>query len=167
MFKHGIFLGLLITVLSCGKMTKHSLDKTGSIANPPDISLEEFKQLDWIVGNWKTQVEGPGFYQDFRFLNDSILEIRSYQMNGKDTSNTNLASVYWRNKHLYMGVNGEWVAVMMRDSAMRFDPLRKGWLAIDWKMNNKDQWTLTHSREGFNRPIKMVRQAPLEELMRK
>lgn len=166
MFKYGCLLCLLCAAFSCKQPQQQHIDKTGSTAHPPDISLDEFKHLDWIVGNWKTQVEGPGFYQDIRFTNDSTLEIRSYQLNGKDTSNTNLASLFWRNQHLYMGVNAEWVVVSMTDSTLRLDPVRQGWLAIDWKKNSQEEWTMTHSKTDFRRSIKMKRQPALEELMK-
>ena len=157
MRKFAILLGLLFSLFSCKNTPKAPLEKSGTATNPPDISLEEFKQMEWLTGHWETDVPGQGFYQDFRFSNDSTLEVRSYQLNGKDTSNVTLSQVYWKNRHLYMGVNGEWVVVQMTNTSVHFDPVRPDWNTIEWRQDGKDEWTMKHAKPNFNRSIKMKR----------
>lgn len=133
--------------------------------NPPVFEKKDLQKLRWIEGTWKSDVSGPGFYQTYHFPNDSILEVVSYQLNGKDTSSTNITQVYWRNGHFYIGVKGEWVAVHLDKISVEFDPMRDGWNSIHWLQNSKDEFTATHTKPDFVRTIHMKKQPPLRELL--
>ncbi|MFN0034827.1 MAG: hypothetical protein ACKVUS_07170 [Saprospiraceae bacterium] len=139
----------------------------GNAHTPPAYKKTDLQKLRWIEGNWKSEVAGPGFYQLYHFPTDSTLEVVSYQFNGKDTSATTLATVYWKNDHLYLGPNGEWVAVLLDGKSFQLDPVRDGWHSIHWTQNSQDEWTAVQKKPEVVRTIKMKRQPPLTELMKK
>lgn len=137
----------------------------GDVGNPPTYKKSDFQKLRWVEGNWKTDVSGPGYYQIFHFPTDSTLDIISYQFDGKDTSSTTISTVYWRNNHIYLGPNGEWVAVLLDKKSFQLEPVRRGWNSIIWTQKNKDEWTSVQRKPEFVRTINMKRQPPLEKLL--
>jgi hypothetical protein len=157
-------LGLSICMLIACKETPVL---PGNAQNPPIYKKSDLQKLRWIEGNWKSEVSGPGYYQTYHFPTDSTLEVVSYQFDGKDTFGTNLSRVYWRNNHLYLGPNGEWVAVLLDKKSFQLDPIRDGWNNIQWTQNSKDEWTSVQKKPNFERTIKMKRQSPLNELIKK
>ncbi len=163
MTKYLIFIFALCALISC----KETPTLPGSADHPPTYQKEALQKLRWIEGNWKTDVAGPGYYQTYQFATDSTLEIVSYQFDGKDTSATTTAKVYWRNNHLYLGPNGEWVAVLLDKKSIQLDPVRQGWLSINWTKNSPDEWTSVQKKPDFTRTIKMKRQPALSELLKK
>lgn len=163
MIKHLICALTLCAFCAC----KETPAVPGTIDNPPTYKKSDLQKLRWIEGNWKSMVDGPGFYQAYSFPTDTTLEIVSYQFDGKDTSATNLSTVYWRNNHLYMGPNGEWVAVLLDKTKFQLNPVRDGWNNIQWTKNSKDEWTAVQQKPTFTRTIKMKRQPSLEELLKK
>jgi len=162
MTKLVLLIAALCTLLSC----KETPLTPGNAQNPPFYKKSDLQKLRWIEGNWKSVVDGPGFYQTFSFPTDSTLNIFAYQFDGKDTSVTSLNTVYWRNNHLYLGSTGEWVAVLLGKNTFQLDPIREGWNTINWTQNSKDEWTVVHKKPDFTRTIKMKRQPPLEELLK-
>lgn len=159
---------LILIFACCAHLgCKETPSLPGNAANPPVYQKSELQKLRWIEGNWKSQVDGPGFYQTYTFPTDSTLEVLSYQFNGRDTSATNKTRVYWRNNHIYLGPNGEWVAVLLDKKAFQLNPVREGWNTINWTQNSKDEWTAINQKPDFTRTIKMKRQPPLEELLKK
>ncbi len=164
MIKHLLFILTVLVVAAC----KETPVLPGDPNNPPAYSKSDLKKLNWIVGNWKSEVSGQGFYQQYSFPTDSTLEILSYQFDGKDTSASIVSMVYWTNQHLYMGPNKEWVGVLLTDQAFQLSPTPLGYQTINWTYDEKKgTWTAVHKRPDFTRTIKMVRQAPLSELLQK
>ncbi len=152
----------ICTFLSC----KETPLVRGNAKNPPTYKKTDLQKLRWIEGNWKSMVDGPGYYQTIYFPTDSTLEVLSYKFEGKDTTNLGQTRVYWRNDHLYIGPNGEWVAVLLSKNEFQLDPVREGWNNIIWTQNNKDEWTSVQEKADFIRTIKMKRQPPLESLLK-
>ena len=155
---------LAFTMFSC----EESETAPGNAQNPPVYQKSDLEKLRWIEGTWKTDVSGPGYYQTFHFPSDSILEVVSYQFDGKDTSNTTISTLYWKNNHFYMGPNGEWVAVHLNKNSIQLDPIRADWHTIHWSYDNeKNEWTAVQKKPDFIRTIKMKKQAALEDMLKK
>ncbi|MCC7467543.1 MAG: hypothetical protein IT261_14775 [Saprospiraceae bacterium] len=164
MTKH---LFIILSILSLSACKEEPV-LPGDPNNPPAYSKADLKKLKWIEGNWKSDVGGQGFYQQYAFPTDSTLEILSYQFDGKDTSANTITTLYWSNQHLYMGPNKEWVGVLLTDNALQLSPTRAGWHTINWTYDKeKGTWTAVHKRPDFIRTLKMIRQAPLGELQQK
>lgn len=162
MAKYSLIALMLLTFLAC----KEKPAAPATAQNPPTFQKSDLQKLRWIEGNWKSEVSGPGFYQAYYFPSDSTLEIVSYEFDGKDSSATSIATVYWKNGHLYFGPNGEWVNVLLDDKSCLFNPIREGWHSISWTKNSYDEWTVVHKKPEFVRTIKMKRQPPLAELLK-
>lgn len=153
----------LIVLVSC----KETPAVPGNAFDPPTYKKSALQKLRWIEGNWKSEVAGPGFYQTYHFPTDSTLEIVSYQFNGKDTSATNISTVYWSNNHIYLGPNKEWVAVLLDKKTFQLDPVRDGWNNINWTQTNENEWVAVQKKPNFIRTLKMKRQPSLAELLKK
>lgn len=167
MHKYLIFCFAWLTFISC-KETPSAPVTPGDPNNPPKYSKSDLKKLRWIKGNWKTDLDGPGFYQNYTFTSDTSLNILSYQFNGTDTSANATSIVYWSNNHIYLGPNKEWVAVLLTDNELLLSPTRLGWHTIHWTVNKeKETWTAVHKRPDFTRTIKMKRHIPLSEMLKK
>ena len=162
MIKYLPLIVALYTIFGC----KETPSTPGNAYNPPTYKKSDLQKLRWIEGNWKTDVVGPGYYQTYLFPTDSTLEVVSYQFDGKDTSATTYATVYWKNDHFYLGPNGEWIAVQLDKKSFQLDPIRDGWISINWTQNSKDEWTAVQKKPTFIRTIKMKRQPSLAELMK-
>lgn len=162
MTKHLFILLTILVAVGC----KDTPVEPGDPNNPPVYSKSDLKKLKWVEGNWKSDVDGQGYYQQYSFPTDSTLEILSYLFDGKDTSATSRSIIYWSNQHLYLGPNKEWVGVLLTDRALQLSPTRLGWHTINWTYDEKKgEWTAVHKRPDFIRTIKMVKQAPLSELL--
>jgi hypothetical protein len=162
MTKHLIIIFAFFALYAC----KESQVTPGSAANPPVYKKSDLQKLRWMEGNWKSMVDGPGYYQTYYFPNDSTLEVLSYQFNGTDTSATTKSTVYWKNKHIYLGPNGEWATVLLDKKTVQFDPVRPGWNTIKWTQNNPDEWIMVQQKPEITRTIKMKRQPALGELLK-
>ena len=156
------FLALFV-LISC----KETPATPGNAQNPPTYKKSELQKLRWIEGNWKSDVEGPGYYQTCLFPTDSTFMMLSYRFDGKDTSATTVSTVYWRNGHIYLGENGEWVAVLLDKKSIQLDPIRAGWISLNWTQNKPDEWTAVQKKPDFVRTVKMKRQPALNELLKK
>lgn len=161
MLKNTLFGLAVLTFFAC----QNAPLTPGDATHPPVYAKSDLQKLGWIRGTWKSEVSGTGYYQTFHFPSDSVLEIVSYQFDGKDTSGTTAASVYWKNDHLYMGPNGEWVAVLLDQGKFQLDPIHSGWHSISWTKNSADQWTFEQQKTDFKRTITMKRQPELSTLL--
>lgn len=164
MKKHLLFGLALCALVSCEEATIR-----GTADAPPELPKSALQKLRWVEGTWQSVVSGPGFYQTYYFPTDSTLEIVSYQFDGKDTSATTYATVYWKNHHIYLGPTGEWVAVLLGKDSFRLDPIRPSWHSISWSRDKEkdDEWTAQHKRPDFERTIKMKRTQPLDSMLTK
>lgn len=164
MTKQLFFILTVLVAIGC----QETPVEPGDPNNPPAYSKADFNKLRWIEGNWKTDlVDAKGFYQQCTFSSDTTLQILSYQFDGKDTTANTLTTLYWSNHHLYMGPNKEWVGVLLTDHSLQLSPARPGWHTINWTYDpKKGDWTAVHKRPDFIRTLKMIRQAPLSELLK-
>jgi len=159
----------LILILALGSFAscKEAPVLPGDAKNPPSYKKADLQKLRWIEGNWKSEVAGTGYYQTYHFPSDSILEVVSYRYDGKDTSGTTVSRVYWKNNHIYLGTYDEWVAVLLDKTSIQLAPTHLGWIAINWTQNSKDEWTSVQKKPDFERTVKMKRQPPLMQLIKK
>lgn len=158
---------ILIFTLCAWYSCKETSVTPGTAVNPPKYEKSDLKKLRWIEGNWKTDLQSTGYYQAFHFPTDSTLEIVSYQFNGQDTSSTSTSTLYWRNDHLYMGPNQEWVAVLLDKKNIQLDPVRPGWHSIYWTQNSDQEWTMVHKKPDLTRTLKMKKQPAIKDLLKK
>lgn len=66
-----------------------------------------------------------------------------------------------------MGPNGEWVAVLLDKKSFQLNPVRDGWNTINWTKTGPETWTAVHQKAEITRTIKMKRQPPLQDLLKK
>ncbi len=59
-------------------------------------SKNDLNNLRWIQGKWKGMGGDKPFYEIYQLTNDSTLMITSYEWNGKDSSNSSVDFVSWK-----------------------------------------------------------------------
>lgn len=75
-----------------------------------NFSKKNFKQLSWIVGNWKMQTKNGWLCEQWHVLNDSTLQSKGFNIKTKgDTLLLEAVQIRLRNKKLYYTstVNGQ------------------------------------------------------------
>lgn len=103
-------------------------------------SKKDLKKISWIEGNWKGMDGETPFYEIYKFKNDSIIEITSYEWNGTDSSNTSVSLLSWSNDKYYLGDNKNYNVVEITDSSIFMNTNHKANNSILWKIQNPDLW---------------------------
>lgn len=109
----------------------------------------DLKKIRWIEGNWKgTDGQNP-FYEIYKFINDTTIEITSYDWNGTDSSHSATSVLAWKNNHYYLGDSLNYKVVEITDSTISMDPNYKANNSILWKTKNATEWmALLKSKNG-------------------
>lgn len=122
-----------------------ALSVTGDAqGNAQRVTLDQFRSLRWIEGHWRGSGGAyPAFYEQYRFVNDSTIEMRSFPDSTFQTASE--TSTYEFRGGLISGGSQppKSIAVVLTDSSVQF--LRPGATrgGYTFTRNNADQWTAT------------------------
>jgi hypothetical protein len=100
----------------------------------------DLKKVDWLEGNWKGMDGQNPFYENYRFANDSTIEITSYEWNGTDSSGSSKTFVAWRNDAYYLEGGSSWKVTGITADSIAMIPHSKSSNTIVWKKNNQNGW---------------------------
>ena len=110
---------------------------------------KDLKKISWIEGNWKGMDGQSPFYEVYKFINDSTIEITSYDWNGIDSTNSSTSLVSWKNDRYYLGDSLNYVVNEITDSVISMNPNYKANNSINWKAKNSNAWTaILKSKNG-------------------
>lgn len=101
---------------------------------------DTLKKLSWIEGNWKGMDGDKPFYELYRMVNDTTLEIFSYSWNGKDSSESSRSVVGRKNGTYYLGDSLNYKVVALTDSSIFMIPNYKAFNSILWKRVDANKW---------------------------
>ena len=140
---------ILISVYSC---------KTKSATTTNIFTKGDLEKLRWIEGNWKGMDGTAPFYEIYKIINDSTLEITSYEWNGSDSSKTSKAYIAWRQNHYFLGDSLNWRASVITRNSVFLIPNYKATNSILWQKKNQNNWeaVLTSSKGVKNYPMERV-----------
>lgn len=117
----------------------------GLAASSQTVSEQTYTRHDlgkarWIEGNWKGMDGNTPFYEIYKLVNDSTLEITSYEWNGTDSSKSSKAFVAWKDGHYYLGDNLNWKVNAIIEDAIFMVPHQKAANEILWKRKDENNW---------------------------
>jgi hypothetical protein len=141
-----IVISFIISVFNSKTPEKNRLINT-----QPGYKKSDLKKIKWIEGKWKGLYEGKPFYEIYQFVNDSTLQITSYDWNGKDSSNSSVSHVYWKDGSYYLGSDLNWKVSAISDNEIKMLPNYKAYNDILWRNHDSKSWkAILTSKKGVN-----------------
>ena len=108
------------------------------------FGVSDLKKLHWIEGRWRGSAEGQTpFYEQYRFVNDSMLEITYYADSSFNTSSGG-GRVYLTVGRIYHAAGPSlWGASRIDESGIFFIPQKNAANSVSWSLQSPDVWTAT------------------------
>ena len=105
---------------------------------PVTVSLDEFRQLQWIAGAWR----GSGgayaaFYEEYRLVDDSTIQMRAFADSTFGAANDS-SRIELRNGTVR---SGDYVVVALTPDSIRFAQTGRG--GHTFTRTSADEWTAT------------------------
>ena len=138
-----IFIALIVSSIGCNDSSPASTDKhtdEKDIADVVSYKPKDLQKIKWISGNWKGMYNGKPFYEIYQFRNDTTLDVLSYDWNGKDSSNTSVSSVYWKDGAFYLGEKMNWKVSAITEQQIAMKKNFNASNDIIWKYNDNNSW---------------------------
>jgi hypothetical protein len=134
-------LSLVIITLFCycNNETNVTTAKAESVKSS-DYKKEDLKKIKWIEGKWKGLYNGQPFYEIYKMLNDSTLEVTTFDWNGKDSSNTDRSHVQWQDGFYYLGKEKNYKAVSITDKEIVMKRNNKANNDVIWRYSDANSW---------------------------
>jgi hypothetical protein len=115
-------------------------------------SRSDLKKLAWIEGDWKGMAGTTPFYEIYRMMDDSTLNIYSYNWDGKDSIGTSITPLQWKDGNYYLGDSLNWKVTDITDTSITMEPNYKAGNSIFWKKNSNSSWiAILKGKKGENR----------------
>jgi hypothetical protein len=109
-----------------------------SAAERPRFTVEQFRALRWLEGNWRgTLPNGGYFYESYRVVNDTI-QMRAH-VDSTFGPATDSSRFYFHDGTIYGGPNQ--VVDRIDEDGYRFVPLGPQTYSFVWKSTGPDSWT--------------------------
>ena len=131
-----------IGVFALVATSRLALAQRGWPTSPFQVS--DFKKLHWIEGRWRGSAPGQAsFYEQYRFVNDSTLEI-IYYGDSSFTSSSGRGRVYLTVGRIYHATGPSlWGASRLDTAGVFFIPQKNASNSVSWSFHSPDQWTAT------------------------
>ncbi len=156
--KYILFLLLPVFLSSCrDKATK---DETENKIHKEDIS-----KIKWIEGTWKGDYYSEPFYETYRMVNDSTIQIMTYMYLGSDTMSTTSNYFHWQDGAYYLGAALNYKAEKITDREIKMVPYGQASNDILWSYVNDSSWTalLTSASDTVNYTMQKV--PPMDSIL--
>lgn len=109
----------------------------------------DLKKIKWIEGKWRGMYNGAPFYEIYELINDSTLQITSFEWNGKDSSKTSKDFVAWQGNSYYLGHEKNYKVTAITDSQILMVPNNKASNSVLWKYRTDSSWdAILEARNG-------------------
>jgi hypothetical protein len=159
MIKFGIVIWITVILGSCGdnnkelKTEKDEPKDSTTIVKKDSItySKDDLKKIKWIEGKWRGMYNGKPFYEIYRMVNHSVLEIITYEWNGKDSSKSDKSFVSWKNGAYYLGHANNYKVTEISDTHIKMLPNYMASNDVLWKYVNENRWdAILKGKENTN-----------------
>jgi hypothetical protein len=97
-------------------------------------------KIKWIEGKWKGLYKGQPFYEFYQMINDSTIEITSFDWNGKDSSNTSRSYVQWQDGFYYLGKEKNYKTISFTDKEIVMKKNYKANNDVIWRYSDASGW---------------------------
>jgi hypothetical protein len=133
---------IVISACSCGG--SESKEEKEQVSAQPVSELqytkEDLKKMKWIEGKWKGLYNGNPFYEIYQFANDSTLQITAYEWNGKDSSQSKLSQVSFKDGAYWLGEKQNWKVDSITDTHIKMSPNVEAYNDIVWRYKDSVHW---------------------------
>lgn len=136
-FSLALFIVAAIAGCSGGRTQTSSTSQTPSAK----ITAEQLRKLRWIEGSWRgTGVNQAPFFERYRFEGDTVLAVDGFE-NEKLEKVAETTRFELKDGEFGGGSEGSrYVAVVLDDTSITFDPRIKANNSFIWKRESKDSW---------------------------
>ncbi len=140
--KYSFYFFFAFCLISCQnksnveESTSENVDETPALIQKGDLL-----KMNWIVGDWKSELNGIPFYEVYHMVNDSTLLVLSYVNLGTDSSSVVSNYLYWRKDAYYLGVALNYKVVELNEKEVKMVPHGQASNHILWTNVNPNTWT--------------------------
>jgi hypothetical protein len=141
---------------------EQSNDQTNNL-KPADSSIykkSDLQKIKWIEGKWRGMYKGQPFYEIYKMINDSILEVISFEWNGKDSSKTSRDLLYWKDGSYYLGEGETYKVIAISDKEISMKRNIKTSNDVLWRYNNDTSWIAELAQAGGVTKYDMIKFDP-------
>jgi hypothetical protein len=148
----GLAVGLAVMQgsLGCGSSPGARADE--SVENKVESQQyvkSDLIKIKWIEGKWKGLYKGEPFYEIYQFVNDTTLEITSYEWNGTDSSKSKKSYLYFKDGFYWLGDKQNWKVTSITESEIKMLPNVEAYNDIIWKYTGSFAWdAMLTSKKG-------------------
>jgi hypothetical protein len=113
-------------------------------AAPASVSLEEFRQLQWIAGTWRGSGGAyPAFYEEYRVVDDSTIQMRAFS-DSTFSAGTDSSLIEFRGGSVQSrGEQRTYVALALAADSIRFAQPGVALGGHTFLRTSADEWTAT------------------------
>jgi hypothetical protein len=108
---------------------------------PAKVTRAEFAKLEFLEGKWRGHGYKTPFFESYRFVNDSTIEMRTSE-DATFAKTTPGSRIVWRNGSVYSESDGKagYAVTRIDIAGHRFSAInRPGWFV--WKQVSANEWT--------------------------
>ena len=134
-----LLLTAIISVAGCMNTSDHQRENQSKDALA-SYSIDDLQKIRWIEGKWKGTYKQKPFYEIYHFKNDTTLEIVGFEWNGRDSSNSQVSTVHWKNGAYYLGEEDNWKVTAITPTSISMVPNFKAANTIVWQYNDSTSW---------------------------
>jgi hypothetical protein len=115
-----------------------------AIAPSGQYTLDDFRRLRWLEGRWRGFMpDGSSFYEQYRFLNDSTIEMRNFS-DSTFTRATDSSRVTLRNRLVAnQGGSARYEATRLDSTGVDFAPHEGARNHFTWARESETRWNAT------------------------
>jgi hypothetical protein len=112
---------LAASMVACGSPDSKDESMMTDSVSPATVSLEQFRQLYWIVGSWRgSGGDYPSFFEEYRIVDDSTIQMRALS-DSTLTAATDSAMIELRNGTIRKrGTDREYIVIGASAVSIRF-----------------------------------------------
>jgi len=116
------------------------------------VTLDEFRQLQWIAGSWRGSGGAyPTFFEEYRVIDDSTIQMRSFS-DSTFSAATDSSMIEFRDGAVQSrGEQRTYTAIALAADSVRFAPPGAAIGGHTFTRKSADEWTATlhpWSRDG-------------------
>ena len=145
---------LLIAIVACASSERAEESASAAVT----VSLEEFRQLQWIAGSWRGSGGAyPAFFEEYRVIDDSTIQMRAFSDStfsvATDSSWIELRSGAVQSR----GVDRTYIGVGFGPDSVRFAQPGVAMGGHTFTRTSADEWTATlHPSRADRQPTVYV-----------
>lgn len=124
---------------------------------PFAVTKSGLKKLAWIEGNWMGKDGQTPFYEIYRMVNDTTLEVVSYDWVNGDSTHSSRSYLSWQDGAYYLGEQRNWKVTGITDTSIRMAPQGTASNTILWRRKDANHWEAVLGTKAGDKTYSMER----------